>query len=182
MHNVNTLPRWAICGAGRAGKDHAALYIAARTPMRFVGSTSWYLLPYMADALSLSLEEAWARRHEQRDAWYRKGRELRARDPLTLLRSSLAENDLVVGCRDREEIQAARASGLLDLVIWIDPGGRVPMDPTLTYGAELADIVIQNWDDVGAFDRRLDRFLRNSVLAPLVSDGRHDGAPSVTTC
>lgn len=138
--------------------------------MRFVGSTSHYLLPFMAEELGLSLEEAWATRHQHRMAWYRKGRELREVDPLTLLRLSMAENDLVVGCRDFEEIDAARDAGLLDLVIWVDPGDRVPPDPTLKYGIERADIVIPNQWGSEEFDLRLGRFLRNSALASLVSE------------
>ena len=138
--------------------------------MRFVGSTSHYLLPHVCERTGMSRAEAWASRHANRDFWYRLGKELRDADPLCLLRASLEENDVVAGCRDAIELAAAREAGLLDLVIWIERD--VPEDPTLEYGPELSDVTIRNDGTLDGFHARLERFVRNTrvpILAPAVA-------------
>jgi hypothetical protein len=145
----------AIVGPSRCGKDVAARWFAEHTPLRYSKSTSQVIAPHAAARLGLSAEEAFARRHEDRDLWFKLGCELRRDDPAYLAREVLRDGDLVVGVRDRAEMEATIREGLVDLVIWIDRD--VPVDPTLTYGRELADVVIENRWSLADLHRRLDR-------------------------
>ena len=149
------LPVVAICGPATCGKDLAAEYIADHTPLRFGGSMSCYLAPIMADRLGLSVEETIARKREFRKLWYDLGNELRAKDPLVLVKQCLEVSDLVVGSRELIELEAMRAANLVDLVVWIERD--VPRDLTLTYGPDECDVVISNRGSIEAFYQRLDR-------------------------
>lgn len=137
-------PRIALCGPGRSGKDTAARWIAAHTPLRYAGATSEFLLDEIVARTGADPEDAWATRHANRDLWYRIGNELRAEDPLVLVRRALERSELLVGCRDGDELVRARAEGLIDFVVWIERD--VPPDPTLTYDHRLADVVVANPD------------------------------------
>src|SRR5580693_4276009 len=110
---LSTLPKFAIVGFGRAGKDEAAHYLAAHTPLVHPGSTSIYLLPYVvADRYQVPLEavlagqypaaceKEYATRHEHRMHWYDMGRRLRKADPGVLVRSALEKGHMLVGARD----------------------------------------------------------------------------------
>jgi hypothetical protein len=153
----------AICGPGRAGKDECGRWFAEHTPLRYSKSTSQVIAPFAAAHLGLSVEEAFRRRHEDRDLWFKLGCELRRDDPAYLAREVLRDGDLVVGVRDRAEMEATIREGLVSLVIWIDRD--VPVDPTLTYGRELADMVIENRWSLADLRRRLDRIARALGLA-----------------
>lgn len=136
------LPRIAFCGPGRSGKDECAHWFAENTRLRFGRSTSEVIAPYVAARLGLDAAEAFARRHEDRVLWFEVGNELRRHDPLFLVRECLADGEIVVGMRNRDEVIGARAEGLIDLLAWIDRD--VPVDPTMTYGPELCDVRIDN--------------------------------------
>lgn len=145
----------AIVGPGRSGKDEMAIRLAGTTSLRYSRSTSEVIAPHAAKRLGLSVKEAFRRRHEDRELWYRIGVELRADDPAFLAREVLKDGDIVVGVRDRLELETTCDEGLVDLVVWIDRD--VPPDPTLTYGVDLADIIIPNRWELADFHRRIDR-------------------------
>lgn len=131
----------AILGHGRAGKDTAADFLDDHTPLRYAGSTSEFLCPFVAAKLGISEAEAFARRHEDRQLWYDTGNELRRDDPLFLVRRVLAAGDLIVGLRDAEEVARLPEVGV-DLRIWIHRD--VPADPTCKFGPEDCDVVVHN--------------------------------------
>jgi len=135
------LPRIAICGHGRSGKDTAARWLAEHTPLRLGKTTSEVIAPYRAAELGVSVEEAFTRRHEERDLWYELGNRLRANDWARLVRETLRDGEICVGIRDPEELAAARAEGLVDLVLWIDRD--VKPDSTMKFGPERCDIIVQ---------------------------------------
>lgn len=134
----------AILGHGRSGKDTAAEFLDNHTPLRYGGSTSEYLCPFVAAKLGIPEQEAFRRRHESdemRMLWYDAGNELRRDDPLFLVRRVLADGDLVVGLRDAEEVARLPEIGV-DLLIWIHRD--VPVDPTCKFGPEDCDVVVHN--------------------------------------
>lgn len=151
------LPRICFCGPGRSGKDEAALYLAAHTPLRYAGSTSVFLTPYVATVLGLSNEEAFARRHEDRKFWYELGNKLRKEDPGVLARPALAAGEILAGFRDPCEIQWLRRKGVISLFVWIDR--VVEPDPTQKYGPEECDVVISNRGSLAEFQERLRRLV-----------------------
>lgn len=155
----NGLPVLALCGYGRAGKDTAAEWFRDNTKLTFRGGCSWTALPYMAKRLSadagrlITEEEAYATRHQDRMKWYNYMNEYRAVDPALLIKDVLKHSDVVCGVRDKCELLGAKNEGLLDLIVWIDRD--VPVDPTVTYSIEDADIIIRNHTTKDAFHHRL---------------------------
>lgn len=158
-----------IVGHGRAGKDTACEYLAQITGLRNAGTTSKYLAEYVAGKLGLSVEEAYARRHESdamRMVWYNAGNELREKDPTILIRQALANGEITGGVRDREEVVRARTQGLVDLVVWIE-NRSVRSDPTVQFGPEDCDLVIPNNGSLEEFYDRLRRFAQFAGLGRL---------------
>lgn len=155
-------PKLAICGHGRCGKDTAAAWLRDNAGFRWSASTSWYLAIDMAKRLGCSREEAYERRHEgdvMRTLWYDTANEIREHDPGYLVRQALVDGDIVSGLRDLAEIVHLRESGLADLIIWIDRD--VPVDPTMAYGPEVCDVIIENpTDNLPLFFSRLERLCR----------------------
>lgn len=150
---VSRLPRLALCGPGRSGKDEAAKWLTQNTMMRFGKSTSEVIAPYRAAELGVSVEEAFANRHQERVVWYELGNRLRERDAAFLARECLKGGELVVGIRDREELLAVKKEGLVDLCIWLDR--FVEPDPTMKYGPELCDLIITNYTTLEDFHDKL---------------------------
>lgn len=145
----------AICGHGRAGKDEAAKWFNENTTVRYSGfSTSAVIAPYVASVLGISEEEAFRRRHEDRQLWYEIGNELREHDPAFLARKTFEHGDIAVGIRDRDEMQAVLDEEMVDLAIWIERD--VPPDPTLKYGQEMCDVIVLNTGELGAMFARLE--------------------------
>lgn len=154
MTNIKTI---LIVGHGRAGKDEACKYLASITQLRNAGTTSKYLCKHVARRLGLSEEEAYARRHESdemRTLWYRIGNEVREKGPTTLIREALEHGEITGGIRDLEEIRAAKREGLFDLIVWVERKSA-PVDPTLKFTSEDADIIIENNGTLEEFQDRL---------------------------
>lgn len=149
--------RILFVGHGRCGKDTAGKYLESITPLKFAGTTSEYLAPYVAAKTGQSVEDAYDQRHDNRDLWYRTGREVRAKDPGILIRESMKNGEIGGGVRDFEEIIAARCEGLVDLIVWIE-NLWVPVDPTVKFTARECDLVIQNNWGESDFNFRLLRF------------------------
>lgn len=146
-------------GPGRCGKDEAGNWLAAHTRLRFAGTTSKYLCKYVAAATGKSETECYLSRHDERVTWYEVGRRIRASDPAVLIRESLEHGDIVGGCRDREEVEAAREEGLVDLIVWVE-NARCEYDLTMRFGSDVADVVIENHWALTEYHQRLDRLAR----------------------
>lgn len=131
-------------GYGRAGKDEAAAYVARNTGLRYAGSFSWAALPYIAAMTGQHPQVAWDTRHQNRKLWYDLCNQLRASDPTILARMVLAQGDVTAGLRDIVELNACKAAGLFDEIVWIERPGT-PKDPTVTFTAEDCDRIL--WND-----------------------------------
>ena len=152
------LPRIAICGHGRSGKDTAAHYLASITPLRLGKTTSEIIAPYAAAKLGQPVAVAFADRHNHRVFWFEVGNELRATDPAFLVRECLKDGEIVVGMRNRSEVLTVGQERLVDLIVWIERD--VPTDPTQEYGPELCDVVIPNNGTLEELHRRLGALAR----------------------
>jgi len=149
------LPRLAILGYGRAGKDEAGRWLGEHTDLRYAGSTSQVVCPLIAKDLGISEQEAWDTRHQNRIYWKDWCNNYGADDPAKLARYCLYRGDIVVGLRDKVELAAIKAEGLIDLYIWIDH--NVPVDPTVTFTVDDCDIVIRNHGTPGQLHEKLGR-------------------------
>lgn len=149
----------AFCGPSRCGKDTAARIVAAHTDLRFRGSLSWYLAPYVAAHQGTTRGEAWCYRHKHPEIWTEMGDRVRSGDPLALVRDCLEEADIVAGCRSMRELEAMRASGWISLFVWVDRD--VPPDPTIEYGPEACDATVSNRGTRDELEARLRRLFAN---------------------
>ncbi len=155
--------RILVVGHSRAGKDTACLYLASITTLRFAGTTSRFQAKYVAARLGVTEQEAYRTRHLHRNLWHRVGNEVRKRDPVLLIRESLAHAEIVGGIRDHEEMAVCRQEHLVDLVVWIN-NDRVPSDSTVKFGERDCDISIPNHWTIEEFQRRLLRLARFADL------------------
>lgn len=145
-------------GFGRSGKDFGAEHFARITQTVYGGSTSSAMAPFVAAALGVSTEEAFANRHQHRDFWRRFGDRLRKDDPAILGKLCLAVGDSIVGVRARVELDAIRSIPGMGPVIWVDRPG-CPHDATVDFTAMDADVVIRNDGGCG-YLRRIEALAR----------------------
>lgn len=132
--------RILIVGHGRCGKDTFGPMLAEAMGLRWAGTFSKYLTPFVAERLGISEEEAYETRHQRREEWRRIGDEVRNGDPLALAKLAFAAGEISGGARSLVEIEALR--DYCDHIIWIVRS--VPPDPTLEFDAGWADIVVDN--------------------------------------
>lgn len=148
-------------GHGRCGKDVACETLAAATGWVNAGTTSKYLAEYVATALHRSheVETVYAERHDNRDLWRRLGDEMRQTDQALLVRKAFAAGDISGGCRGLPEIREVQRVGLADVVIWVHRPGN-PIDPTMEFGPEEADIILLNEGSLEKYKKRVQRLGR----------------------
>lgn len=151
-------------GHGRAGKDEAVLAAAEATGLKPAGTFSRHLLPFVARELGVEGDTAYLTRHLDRETWRRIGDEVRAEDPCRLCRLAFAAGDISGGVRAQVEIDAIRAEGLADLIVWIERD--VPPDPTLEFGPEVADCIVTNNGTLEEFRCKIHRLLSRPPCTP----------------
>ena len=169
---MDPLPTIAFCGFGRAGKDTAGRLLWRKTLLRYSGSLSWAGLPHMAEVLGMCPQDAWETRHKNRELWKAELDKFRAEDATKLIRLSLAQGQIVVGIRAKEELAAAKAAGLLTHTVWVHKRGT-PVDPTVTYTWRDCDTVLFNNRNESEFATEIDSLVeffnlprRPTELAP----------------
>jgi hypothetical protein len=164
--------RLLIVGYGRHGKDTMADILEEITGLRYGGSTSWAALPFIARTLGMHPQKVWESRHANRQFWFDFCNVLRKNDPLFLVRRVLKQGDLVVGIRDKEELDCCRASGWFKRIIWVDALSRIPEgDATVKFKpADCDEIIFNNTTRAEFVQRilllcqRLDLPIRSSYL------------------
>jgi len=169
-------------GHGRHGKDECCRIWSELTGGKNAGTLSQYLVNVVPEYLNtLGTEQILRRiegadrvmastfdrktiidtisdfenRHAYRPIWMAAGNWARRDDPAALIKLALKHGEITGGVRGKPEIQAGRS--LLDLIVWVDRPGY-PVDPTMEYGPEEADVTIRNdgsLDDLTAKLKRL---------------------------
>jgi len=160
----------AVLGYGRAGKDTAAMWLGMHVyGCHYVGSTSDVVNPLIARERGMTPEENWATRHQNRKFWYDWCNEFRKDDPTKIARATMETGgNIIVGLRDKAELEACRNAKLFGIVIWVD-NPRVPPDPTVTFTRSDCDIVVDNDGSFAKFFSKLTRlftFAGYDVLHP----------------
>jgi hypothetical protein len=179
------LPKLALIGRGRAGKDEAGAWLTEHTHLKSNGATSIHLLPHVVWAkyglrpgyLAYPdlARQAYVTRHDDRMFWFELGVKLRNVDPGILVRPALEGAHLLIGCRDPREIEYARAHQMVDLVAWVERAAAPP-DPTVNFGPALADVVIENNGSLAEFHGRLANLCRFSGI-PLYTGSTSGNLP-----
>lgn len=136
-----------ILGHGRHGKDTVAEMLQDLTGLTFCSSSlacaEKVVYPALKDLHGYhSVEECFNDRHNHRDEWKRLISAYNYADKARLAKEILAENDCYVGMRSKDEYNAAKP--LFDHVVWVDAGGRLPDDPTMTIQYNFEMIFLDN--------------------------------------
>jgi hypothetical protein len=158
------IPIIAFCGHGRAGKDLAAAWMGQNYNIRYMGSISLSIAPLVAAAQGVSVDECFAKRHDDRAYWFEFCNYLRREDPTLLVKLTLADNDVVAGIRSDTEVEAVMSEGVVDLTVWV-ANDRVAIDPTVAYGSSDCDICITNHGSKTAYFQKL-RSLARTIRLP----------------
>lgn len=156
------VPKIALLGYGRCGKDTAGEWLGKHTPLRYMGSTSSVICPLIAAELGVPVQEAWETRHNNRKFWYEWANNYRRDNPAKLAEFCLETGDMVVGLRDKFELECCRQKKLFDLTIWIHRD--VPVDPTVTFSRTDCDVVVDNTGTLDEYYARLAKLVKFAGL------------------
>lgn len=140
--------RVLIIGYSGCGKTLAGNNLA-KYERRSV-STSDVLLQNYCQRNGLSHTDVLQNKNSHRDGLWQLGRDLQAKDPLTLVHQALflADNGpdgvtVVTGVRNPDEMVAIRAQKIFDVIIWIERPG-CDAGPTDKITKDYADWVVYN--------------------------------------
>ncbi len=141
--NLAPHPRILFVGWGRCGKDTCGSILHNVGPFVYTGSTSWQALPFMSKILRVPPQVAWDERHQHRQFWKDQCDILRKDDELFLIRLALQHGNVCTGLRADVEMDAAKASGLFDAIVWVERPGT-PEDPTVQFTKDDCTDVLHN--------------------------------------
>lgn len=120
-----------ILGPSRVGKDTAANFIKKNSNARFNGSSSSYLCEFVASLAHIGVDVVYDRRHSFKQVLFRLGNAIRDYRLSAIPLVASKYNDLVIGLRDRDEVQNVIENLSPSLVLYIERD--VPTDPTMTF-------------------------------------------------
>lgn len=153
------VPSLTILGMGRAGKDTAGEFLAAKFNLAPTISSSLNALPLCAHMAGVTSKDDYAayyaERHQNRVFWIHALHALRKGDLTRLARWCLGACDLAIGLRGKEEFAAVMSEGVCDLSVWVHRD--VPVDPTVEFTREDCDVVVDNTTTLERFHERLTR-------------------------
>ena len=153
------LPVVSFVGYGRAGKDTAAKIYCQLMQITYGGSTSLAVLPYVAHATGDREWECYSKRHANREFWFRFCNELRRGEPDLLAKLVLSQGDVLVGVRAAEEFRCLIPGGVADINVWIDRRDT-PVDSTVEFTRDEADLVIDNNGSINELREKLNRLVK----------------------
>lgn len=168
------LPKLILVGHGRHGKDTACEYLRDKFGFKF-GSSSEFcaehvVMPWMHAYTSLrydSWEDCFEDRHngDNRANWYNAITAFNTPDKSRLGRAILERNDIYNGLRNRAELWAMQATGLVDAVVWVDRTDHVPLEPrsSMTIEPWMADFHVDNNGSLDELERNLFRLAERLI-------------------
>jgi hypothetical protein len=159
MKDIMTLgnKKIMVLGHKRSGKDTFAKILNTKFGLKFDSSSYFCANLFIFEALKdkygyKTAEECFRDRGNHREEWFDLISNYNKED-LTKLASKIFEtNDIYVGLRSREELDAARDRWGQDLItIWIDSSERVPLESekscTIGLDQQMDYIVCNNFDE-----------------------------------
>jgi dephospho-CoA kinase len=150
--NGTNMPKLLILGHAQHGKDTAAEYLQQAYGVTFESSSLVACREFLwEDAATQGMpyatpEALYLNRDKHRQWMYEKIHAYNTPDRTALARLILKDHDCYCGMRHKEELDACKAAGLFDLILWIDASKRKPAEPSTstTVTPDDADVVIDN--------------------------------------
>lgn len=143
-----------VTGHARHGKDTVCEFLRDLHGLAFV-SSSWVcwehaVYPLLKDKYA-SLQESYENRAQDREIAFQAIRDYNYADggDGTRLARIIFETlglDVYCGLRSADELEAIKAAGMVDHVIWVDASKRCPpeMDTSITITPDMCDYVVNN--------------------------------------
>lgn len=151
-----------ILGHAMHGKDTAAEYLRDKHGIKFKSATL-LLTAYVRSAMSTlgityhSTMECYEDRVNHRPFWFECIKLLNKKDKATVGLNIFSQSDIYVGIRDNDEY-AAVLHEIDPIVIWVDAGKRLPLEPkssmNIEYGSPM--LYINNNDSIENLYKQLD--------------------------
>lgn len=145
-----------IIGHGRHGKDTVAEILQDYAGYKFTSSSRWvceqFIWPNHGQFTKYdTIDGMYDERHAFRLAWYDAIKQYNTPDLTRTASEMLAEGyDIYVGMRRRAELEAVKAAGIFDHVVWVDRGLHLPSEPQESMELHFtdADFYIDNNSDM----------------------------------
>ncbi|MBV1929741.1 MAG: hypothetical protein KUG81_09560 [Gammaproteobacteria bacterium] len=160
-----------VLGHGRHGKDTVAERLNLSLGMSFQSSSQACSDYFIFDRLKgkygyKSSDECYADRHSHRVEWFNLISEYNSKDKTRLARNILESNQLYIGMRCREELNACIEANIFDHIVWVDASGRLPPEDikSNTITMDDADAVILNNGTLLDLDVNIITWLKQHVL------------------
>ena len=153
MGQVPKKPKIMLIGNAQHGKDTVAALLRDALGLQFRGSSEIANEAFIYDALKDelgydNLEQCYNDRDNHRPLWHQLIKLFNFHDKAALSRLIFETEgqDMYVGCRNTEELQAAKKAGLFDYVVWVDASARKPDEKSTSFDISkcLADFTIDN--------------------------------------
>lgn len=155
-----------IVGHGRHGKTQMAEQIRDDWGLTFADSSRFMadrlVMQEMKDRFGIEYadgEECWKDRHNHRPKWYKIISEYNQNNPSRLTAAIFEENQIYVGCRNRDEFLASKH--LADISVWVDGSQRHGPEPSSSMSILQSDcdIVIQNNESLIVFQEKVHKLM-----------------------
>lgn len=143
-------PRILILGHGRHGKDSLAEEFRSSYDLKFSSSSYAAAKIFLFDKLKhkygyKTFDECYADRHNRRAEWHDEISSFNNPDKARLAKRIMEKNDIYVGMRSNDEIEACKKEGVFDVVLWVyRPGFPLESEDSFNIGIGHADFVIFN--------------------------------------
>ena len=146
-HPINDKLHLMVIGYARHGKDTVCELMDG---LDFKSSSVACAEIFLFDKLKAkygykTFEECFEDRHNHRQEWFDEIAAYNDPDLSRLSREIFARYPIYCGLRNKEELDAAKAAGLVDLTIWVDASERLPPEVgSISVTKADADIIIDN--------------------------------------
>lgn len=155
-----------IIGHARHGKDTVGALLSAYTGLDFKSSSLWCAEKFIYQKVAplygyASVEQCYKDRHNHREEWFNLISEYNKTDLARMTREILKEYDIYVGCRNFEELYAARFENLYTYIFWVDASKRLPLEnkSSMNLTPNDADYIIDNNGTVADLHKELEQLI-----------------------
>lgn len=159
-------PKLLIIGHGRHGKDTVGEILRDKYGYSFT-SSSWFCVEETiwdnwGCAVYDTIEDCYEDRSNHRTLWAQMISAYNIPDKTNTAKTMLSRGfDMYVGMRMLDELEACKAQGVFDWVIWVDRSKHLPEEPlaSMNLRAEHADLTIDNNGTLEDLEREVDRII-----------------------